>query len=87
MLRLHSEPVPAPPCLGEALRRGTLTIPLTEPIDSLNPDMNTQYSEGTVPVPRTALALCDCAVVPFQELSLRAGCHSGGGGGIHPWPP
>jgi len=37
-----------------------------------------RVSEGTVPVPRTAPALCDGVVLPYPESSFQRGCHSGG---------
>jgi hypothetical protein len=31
------------------------------------------FTEGTVPVPRTAPSLCDCVVLPSLELSFKGG--------------
>jgi hypothetical protein len=41
------------------------------------------YTEGTVPVPRTAPSLCDCVVLPSQELSLQGMPSAAGAGALH----
>jgi len=41
-----------------------------------------QFAEGTVPVPRTALALFRLCCITFSGVIAPGGCHSGGDRGV-----
>ncbi len=54
---------------------------LKEPMDLLNLDMNTQYSEGQCLPPRTSPELWDCVVLPSSGIitekdSITAGAEA-----------